>query len=69
MEFLPLMIVLKFPANIQFIYFALCFVIAIAGRNRKMGFWGYLFCSIILSPIIGLMVVTVSEKQKQSEIT
>ncbi|QTA89720.1 hypothetical protein [Desulfonema magnum] len=67
MKYLPLTVILTFPVSIQAIYFALCLVIALAGINRKMGFWGYLFCSIIFSPLIGLMVVLVSEKTKKDE--
>ena len=63
MNFLPLNMIIAFPLPVQLIYFASCLVLAIAGINRKMGFWGYLFCSIILSPLIGLMVLMVSEKK------
>jgi len=63
MNFLPLNMIIAFPPPVWFIYFAACIVLAFAGKNRKMGFWGYLFCSIILSPVIGLMVLSVSEKK------
>lgn len=64
MNFLPLAMIVKFPFPVQFFYFALSFVIAVAGTNRKMGFWGYLFFSIIFSPLIGLMVLLVSGKKE-----
>ncbi|QTA87805.1 hypothetical protein [Desulfonema magnum] len=67
MNYLPLTVILSSPVAIQAIYFASCLVIALAGVNKKMGFWGYLFCSIIFSPLIGLMVVLVSEKTKKEE--
>ncbi len=47
----------------QLLYFALSIVVAIAGRDKKMGFWGYLFVSIVLSPVLGLMMVLVSDKK------
>jgi Na+/melibiose symporter-like transporter len=37
------------------IYFVLCLIAAIAGRNRRIGFWGYFFCSIIFTPFISLL--------------
>ena len=39
-------------------------LIAWAGRNKRMGFWGYLFASILLSPLIGLLLVVVSAPAK-----
>jgi len=62
-SFLPLNIVLSYPVSVQFVYFGLSVVLGIAGLNRKMGFWGYLFGSILLSPLIGLMLLLVSEKK------
>lgn len=41
------------------------FFIGYFGRNRKMGFWGYLFASILLTPVIGLLLVIVSDKKKE----
>jgi hypothetical protein len=63
MSLLPLNYILGFPPAVQILYFLASFVIAIAGMNRKMGFWGYLFSSILFSPVIGLMLVLVSEKR------
>lgn len=37
------------------VYVALCLVAGIAGRNRRIGFWGFLFCSVIFTPIISLL--------------
>lgn len=65
MNFLPLAMVAKFPFPVQFFYFALSIVIGVAGMNRTMGFWGYLFTSILFSPVIGLMVVLVSGKKEE----
>ncbi|MBF0119262.1 MAG: hypothetical protein HQK79_10540 [Desulfobacterales bacterium] len=62
MNVLPLNLILSSPFELQVVYFVLSFIIALIGINRKMGFWGYLFCSILFSPLIGLMVVMVSAK-------
>jgi hypothetical protein len=49
-----------------YIYLTLCALVALIGRNRKFGFWGYFFCSILLSPIIGALLVVASDsKYKQ----
>ena len=33
-------------------YLGLCLVAGIAGRNRRIGFWGFLFCSVIFTPVV-----------------
>ncbi len=62
-SFLPLNMVLSYPVNVQIVYFGLSLVMGVAGLNRKMGFWGYLLSSILLSPVIGLMLLIVSGKK------
>ncbi len=49
----------------KIIYIAACFVIGLLGINRRMGFWGYFFGSILLSPVVGFLLVVVSEKKKK----
>ncbi len=44
------------------LYLLLCLLIALMGMNRKMGFWGYFFGSIVLTPVIGLLLLLVSGK-------
>ena len=36
-------------------YLLLCLLAAIIGRDRRIGFWGFFFCSIIFTPLISLM--------------
>jgi len=45
------------------IYIAICLLIGLFGANRKFGFWGYFFGSILLTPIIGLLLVLASDKR------
>lgn len=40
---------------------ALSLVIAYFGRNRKIGFWGMLFGSILLTPLMGLIILLVTD--------
>lgn len=46
------------------IYIGLCFFIAILGMNRKWGFWGYFFSSLLLSPLIGILLVLASDSRR-----
>ncbi|MFT5375672.1 MAG: putative membrane protein [Candidatus Latescibacterota bacterium] len=36
-------------------------LVAFVGRKRKFGFWGYLFCSLFFTPLIGFMLVLASD--------
>ncbi|HLN02553.1 MAG TPA: hypothetical protein VK335_24910 [Bryobacteraceae bacterium] len=45
-------------------YLALCLVAGIAGRNRRIGFWGFLFCSVILTPILSLLFLYFATPRK-----
>jgi hypothetical protein len=38
-------------------YLISCFLIALMGRNLRFRFWGYLFVSIMLTPIIGMLLL------------
>jgi len=40
----------------------LSIVVGVLGRNRKFGFWGYFFASLLLTPVIGLVLVLASDK-------
>jgi len=49
---------------IKVYYILLCILIAMLGSNKKMGFWGLLFCSLFLTPVVGLVVLLTSAKKK-----
>jgi hypothetical protein len=36
-------------------YLLLCLTAGIAGRKRRIGFWGYFFCSFIFTPFVSLL--------------
>lgn len=38
-------------------------IIAFFGKERKFGFWGYFFCSLILTPIVGALLVVASDRR------
>ena len=46
------------------LYLALCGVAGIAGRNRRIGFWGFFFSSIVFTPIISLLFMFFSTPRK-----
>ena len=48
------------------IYLALTVLIALLGIRRKFGFWGYFFCSLFLTPIIGAIILLASDKRPKS---
>jgi hypothetical protein len=37
-------------------YVVAAWVIGILGRNRRFGFWGYFFASLLLTPLIGILL-------------
>jgi hypothetical protein len=47
-------------------WLALSILIGALGRKRTMGFWGYLFASLVLSPVFGLLLVLVSGRREES---
>jgi uncharacterized membrane protein len=40
-------------------------VIGFLGRNRRCGFWGYFFGSLLLTPFVGLILVLASGKKTE----
>ncbi|NJL59725.1 MAG: hypothetical protein HC887_08855 [Desulfobacteraceae bacterium] len=47
----------------------LSLIIGLLGKNRKFGFWGYFFGSILLTPIMGVLLVLASdEKPEPAEV-
>lgn len=48
------------------LYFAVSLAIAMIGANRKFGFWGYFFASLLFSPLIGVLLVIASDKRPVS---
>ena len=54
-------------AIIGYVYLLLCLLVGLIGINRKFGFWGYFFGSIVLSPIWGLFLVLASDPRRPKE--
>jgi hypothetical protein len=45
-------------------YLALSVLAGILGRNRRIGFWGYLFASLIFTPCITLVFIFLATPRK-----
>ncbi|MGL4959878.1 MAG: hypothetical protein ACRC67_01510 [Inquilinus sp.] len=45
------------------IYLILCIVVGLAGRRRSIGFVGYLVLSLLLTPIVPLLFLLVTQKR------
>jgi uncharacterized membrane protein len=43
--------------TLSLVYVGLCLLIALVGRTRPFGFWGYFFCSFFLTPLIGFLLL------------
>ncbi|NYG35458.1 hypothetical protein HZU83_10955 [Sphaerotilus montanus] len=39
--------------------------VALMGRNRKWGFWGYFWASLLMSPVLGLLFVLAGDKPER----
>jgi uncharacterized membrane protein YiaA len=44
-----------------------CFFIGVLGRDRKLGFWGYFFASLLLTPVIGMLLVVATDPRKEEK--
>lgn len=49
------------------ILLALSAIVGYVGKGRKFGFWGYFFCSVLFTPIIGLIITFASDKRPAPE--
>lgn len=45
-------------------YIGVCLLLAFLGRNRKWGFWGYLWSSLLLSPLLGFFFLLASDPKR-----
>ena len=43
------------------------FLFAYLGKNKKMGFWGYFFATLLLTPFVGAILLLVSDSKKKTE--
>lgn len=44
-------------------YLLLVAAVAYIGKDRKFGFWGNFLCSLIFTPLVGLVIVFASDRR------
>ena len=44
------------PIQLFALFVAASLIIAFLGRNRRFGFWGYFFASLLFTPFLGLLL-------------
>jgi hypothetical protein len=49
------------PVLLVLVNFVVCYFIGVLGRNRKLGFWGHFFASLLLTPVIGMLLVVATD--------
>ena len=47
------------------VYIALSALVGYLGKDRKFGPWGNFFCSILFTPIVGLLILFASDRRPQ----
>lgn len=47
------------PTIILLVFFC-SLVIGIFGRRKKLGFWGFFFASLMLTPVFGLLLLVIA---------
>jgi predicted PurR-regulated permease PerM len=50
-------------------YLGVTLLIALLGFNRTMGFWGYFFASLLLTPIMGVLLLLTSGRKVKPKKT
>jgi uncharacterized paraquat-inducible protein A len=45
------------------VYLILCFVIGVAGRRRRLGFFGFFLLSVVLTPIVTLAWLLITHQR------
>lgn len=48
-------------------YISFSILVGVVGKDRKIGFGIALICSLLLSPLIGIVITLLSEKTKNSQ--
>ena len=52
------------PVVLILLNVALAYLVGFLGRNRRLGFWGHFFCSLLLTPVIGILLIVATEPVK-----
>jgi len=52
------------PVILILVNIVLAYFIGFLGRNRKLGFWGHFFASLLLTPIFGFLLIIATDPVK-----
>ena len=55
------------PIILILVNIVLAYFIGFLGRNRKLGFWGHFFASLLLTPIFGLLLIVATDPRKDED--
>ena len=55
------------PLILILVSIVLAYFIGFLGRNRKLGFWGHFFASLLLTPIIGFLLIVATDPVKDED--
>ncbi|MDR2738988.1 MAG: hypothetical protein LBB68_04045 [Treponema sp.] len=55
------------PVLLLFVNLVVCYFIGVLGRNRKLGFWGHFFGSLLLTPVIGILLVVATDPVRDKD--
>jgi hypothetical protein len=55
------------PVLLLFVNLVLCYFIGVLGRNRRLGFWGHFFGSLLLTPVIGMLLVVATDPVRNKD--
>ena len=47
------------------LYVFFCLLIAVFGMHKPLGFWGYFFASLLLTPVIGLLLIAAAGERRR----
>jgi len=55
------------PIILILVNIVLAYFIGFLGRNRKLGFWGHFFASLLLTPIFGFLLIIATDPRKDED--
>lgn len=51
------------------LWIGLCFLVAFAGKDKKITYWGTFFVSLLLSPLIGLIFALITSPVQATTVS
>lgn len=51
------------------VWAALSIIVAVAAKPKRIGFWGALLISVLLSPVVGFIIVSLSQRKDKEDVS